>query len=459
MKSKFILPNRIQRLNTCPLKKGDYVLYWMQQSQRAEDNPALEFAVSQANTLKCPVLVAFGLSEAYPQANLRHYFFMLEGLGETGKQLSQRGIQFLIRKGEPAAVALLLAEKAAMVVCDCGYLRHQKEWRLRVAEQADCAVVQVEGDVVVPVASVSDKAEYAARTIRPKIQRLLESHLKPHREEAVRFAGIDLAESNLYFNTPIQLCDALELDRSVKPVPSFFKGGTSEAKLRFHRFLNERSHLYTKHHNQPQTDDISHMSPYLHFGQISPLYLALKVRQADHLAAEIKAAYLEQLIVRRELAMNYVNFHPHYDRYEGLPAWTRQTLRDHKQDKRPAVYHPDILEKAETHDVYWNAAMQEMRVSGYMHNYMRMYWGKKILQWSENPRTAFKTILHLNNKYFLDGRDPNSFAGVGWIFGLHDRPWKERNIFGKVRYMAAAGLERKCDIKGYVAKVEKLMQI
>ncbi len=458
MKYKTILPDRIQRLNVRTVKKGEYVLYWMQQSQRAEDNPALEFAVSQANALKYPVLVVFGLSETYPQANLRHYFFMLEGLKETGRQLSQRGIQFLVQKGEPDNVALLLSKRAAMVVCDCGYLRHQKAWRSKVAQKADCAVVQIEGDVIVPVALASDKPEYAARTIRPKIHRMLESHLQPHRVEAVRFARNDLAESNLDLSGTIRLCNALQVDRSIKPVTSFFKGGTSEGKQKFNRFLNEKCQFYAKNSNQPQTDDTSQISPYLHFGQISTLYLALKVSQTDHLPPEGKDAFLEQLIVRRELAMNYVNYHPHYDRYEGLPAWARQTLRDHTMDERPVLYDLDFLENGKTHDIYWNAAMQEMRVSGYMHNYMRMYWGKKILQWSKTPRVAFDTILHLNNKYFLDGRDPNSFTSVGWIFGLHDRPWKERNIFGKVRYMAASGLERKCNIMAYVAKVQKLMQ-
>jgi deoxyribodipyrimidine photo-lyase len=168
------------------------------------------------------------------------------------------------------------------------------------------------------------------------------------------------------------------------------------------------------------------------------------------------AAYLEELVVRRELAINFVYYTPDYDTYSCLPAWARQTLAEHKQDKRQFLYTATQLENAATHDPYWNAAMLEMKHTGFMHNYIRMYWGKKILEWSRTPEQAFKTTLAINNKYFIDGRDPNSYAGVAWTFGMHDRAWKERPVFGKVRYMAASGLERKCDIRAYVKKVENL---
>jgi deoxyribodipyrimidine photo-lyase len=166
-----------------------------------------------------------------------------------------------------------------------------------------------------------------------------------------------------------------------------------------------------------------------------------------------RAAYLEQLIVRRELAFNFVYYTDDYDQFTCLPEWARKTLDHHAGDKRNPVYSRKALETAQTHDPYWNAAMMEMKHTGYMHNYMRMYWGKKILEWTRDPEQAFKTALAINNEYFLDGRDPNSYAGVAWIFGKHDRPWPERPIFGKVRYMAASGLERKCDIQAYVGKV------
>ena len=221
-------------------------------------------------------------------------------------------------------------------------------------------------------------------------------------------------------------------------------------------FIEKRFSTYTQNRNQPQTDDTSYMGMYLHYGQISPLYIARQLLQQGRGQANIES-YIEELIVRRELAMNFVNFNKLYDSFEGLPAWAKKTLQEHGQDKRDFLYSLEQLETAQTHDPYWNAAMNEMRFTGYMHNYMRMYWGKKILEWSKTPQQAFATTLHLNNKYFLDGRDANSFTGVAWCFGLHDRPWTERAIFGMVRYMNAAGLERKAKPKEYVKKVERLM--
>ena len=250
--------------------------------------------------------------------------------------------------------------------------------------------------------------------------------------------------------------DKLTLDGRVAPVTRFFKGGTSQGKARFEEFIKERLSHYVKNRNQPQFDDISHMSPYLHFGQISPIYLALQIKAAGTRFKEAQEAYLEELIVRRELAMNFVHYTPHYDSYACLPQWARNTLSQHQKDKREYVYSLSRLENAQTHDEYWNAAMREMKTTGFMHNYMRMYWGKKILEWSKTPEQAFQTALAINNKYFLDGRDPSSYAGVLWVFGMHDRAWFERPIFGKIRYMAASGLERKCDIRGYVNKVDSL---
>ncbi len=198
------------------------------------------------------------------------------------------------------------------------------------------------------------------------------------------------------------------------------------------------------------------MSPYLHFGQISPLYVALQVTGARGIKATNQDAYLEELAVRRELSMNYCLYNPHYDSYEGLPEWAKKTLKAHRKDKREYTYTLKELEEARTHDPYWNAAQKEMVLTGKMHNYMRMYWGKKILEWSVTPEEAFRSAIQLNNKYELDGRDPNSFVGVAWCFGKHDRPWTERPIFGTVRYMNAAGLERKFDMAAYIRKIKSL---
>ena len=199
------------------------------------------------------------------------------------------------------------------------------------------------------------------------------------------------------------------------------------------------------------------MSKYLHFGQISPVWLALEVRKHAAAGTQNVTSFIDELLVRRELSMNWVEFNSRYADYESLPEWARATLAEHAGDRRPFIYSRAQLEGAETHDPYWNAAMREMRLTGYMHNHMRMYWGKKILEWTAAPEEAHTTALAINNRYFLDGRDANSFANIAWIFGQHDRPWPERPIFGKVRYMNAAGLERKCDIGTYVSKVERLV--
>ena len=451
--------NRIQQLNDVDIRfDADYVLYWMQQSQRAEDNHALEYAVLQANHLGLGVVVGFGLTDDYPEANLRHYTFMLEGLTETREALEKRGIQMVFRLGSPPDVALELGRNAAMIVCDRGYLRHQRLWRDQVARKAACRVVQVETDVIVPLETVSTKAEYAARTIRPKIQKHMDDYLIDLKPVKPRYFTTDMTFDGLDLKQPKDVLALLNIDRGVSAVTPFFKGGTSRAKKIFDDFLQSRFKNYEKNHNQPQTDDTSHMSMYLHFGQISPLYLALRVDTTDRRRDSARAAFLEELIVRRELAANFVYHNRNYDNFGCLPDWARKTLADHEKDRRPYTYTRRQLEDAKTHDPYWNAAMNEMKYTGYMHNYMRMYWGKKILEWSSSPERAFRNTVAINNKYFLDGRDPNSYAGIAWVYGVHDRAWPQRQIYGKVRCMMASGLERKCDIQAYVDKVEAYMR-
>jgi deoxyribodipyrimidine photo-lyase len=454
-----IQDTRIRQLNDLDIRlDADYVLYWMQQSQREAYNHALEYAVQQANNFGLGVVVAFGLTDDYPEANLRHYTFMLEGLTETQTLLSKRGIKMAVRRGSPPDVALELGQDAAMIVCDRGYLKYQRIWRDQVALKSLCRVVQVESDVIVPLETVSSKAEYAARTIRPKIKKHLNDYLIELNPIKVQHSTMNISLDGLDLKHPADILVSLNIDRSVPAVTQFFKGGTSRAKKIFGNFIRSRLKNYEKNHDQPQTDDISHMSLYLHFGQISPLYLALRINNADHRLDSAKAAFLEELIVRRELAANFVYYHRDYDNFDCLPDWAQKTLVDHLKDRRPYTYTLKQLEGAETHDPYWNAAMQEMKYTGFMHNYMRMYWGKKILEWSSSPESAFRNTLAINNKYFLDGRDPNSYAGVAWIYGVHDRAWPQRPIYGKVRCMMASGLERKCDIRAYLDKVKAQIQ-
>jgi deoxyribodipyrimidine photo-lyase len=451
-----IHPSRIKKLNDQPAQKGSYVLYWMQASVRVIDNPALVHAIQQADELALPVLAVFGLFGRYPEANLRHFTFLIEGLEDASRELERLGIRLAVLEAPPDRAALRMAAQAAIVVTDRGYLAHQRRWRESVAGSALCTVWQVEGDVVLPVEEVSGKSEWAAATIRRKIHRLWDRYLTasdpPHapRRDSL---GIRIDDA---LQPGHELIGSLDIDRSVEPT-AWFRGGSGPALERLEQFCRNSLRHYHTLRNDPAQEHQSGLSPYLHFGQISPLTVALAVRAARGAPKEAKEAFLEELIVRRELAFNFVYYEQHYAGYACLPDWAKRTLDEHRRDKRPHLYSRKQMEGANTHDPYWNAAMEEMRLTGKMHGYMRMYWGKKIIEWSENPEQAYETALYLNNRYFLDGRDPNSYAGVAWCFGKHDRPWTERPIFGKTRYMADSGLRRKFDMDGYLRRINALL--
>jgi deoxyribodipyrimidine photo-lyase len=457
MATRKIQLERVQNLNEKEVREGDYVLYWTQSSQRAEQNHALEYAVQRANDLDQRLLVVFGLTDDYPEANLRHYSFMLEGLKDAQEALEKRGIKMVVREGSPEEVALDAGKDGSLVVTDRGYMRPQKKWREKVARGADCLVTQVESDVVVPVEIASGKQEHAARTLRPKIQEYLEDFLVGLTPAKVEKRSTNMREDGLDLSDLDKVLDGMDLDCSVGALSHLYKGGNSEAKKIFRRFLKQGLGDYDANRNQPQTDYVSHMSKYLHFGHVSPIWLALQAREAGAKQGDIES-FVEELVVRRELSMNFVFYNNDYDSYSNLPGWARKTLEEHKGDDRDHTYTRRQLESAETHDEYWNAAMKEMVHTGYTHNYMRMYWGKKILEWSNTPECAYRTTLYLNNKYFLDGRDPNSFANVAWVFGQYDRGWTEREVYGKVRYMSASGLQRKTKPEQYIEKVEKRIE-
>ncbi len=448
-----IQETRVRDLNVAPERSGAYVQYWMQASHRVRYNHALTYSIRLANERDLPVLIVFGLTDNYPEANERHYAFMLEGLRDVSISAKQRGIGFAVFRGSPDTVAIEQAKRAAVLVTDRGYLRIQRVWRDRVAKEAGCRVIEVESDAVVPVSVVSDKAEYAARTIRPKIHRSLSDYLKPLVETRPKVLYKDDVRGDLNIEDVDHLLRDLAIDRSVQRVDTYV-GGEREGAWHLQRFIQTKLADYDGDRNDPNLDGVSNLSPYLHFGQISVLDIALKIQAAcDDRTSEGVDAFLEELIVRRELSQNFCTFQPDYDRYSCLPDWAQQTLDKHRDDPREHVYDRDAFEQAETHDPYWNAAQTEMVATGKMHSYMRMYWGKKILEWSDSPEEAFEMALYLNNKYELDGRDVNSYAGVAWCFGKHDRPWQERPIFGTVRYMNANGLKRKFDRDAYVAKV------
>lgn len=449
MNQKVIQPERVKILNDHETASGDYVVYWMQVSQRTHYNHALEYAIMQANKLKKPLIVYFGLTDKNPDANQRHYLFMLEGLKEIQRSLNEIRVQLVVLHASPEIGAIEMAKDASLMVTDRGYMLNQIKWREYVVENVKCPMIQIESDVVVPVEYASSKEEYSAATIRKKIKSKLGDFLVPVERQIPAKESLDMNYNSISIQDENKALSQLKIDRSVKEV-EYYHGGTSQAFKHLKIFLKNKLNKFSDLRNDPTQDYASHMSPYLHFGQISPLYIALMVSSID---IPGKDAYLEELIVRRELSMNFAFYNPNYHNIQGLPHWAKKTLEEHSKDERDYLYSIDEFEGAETHDPYWNAAQQEMVHQGKMHGYMRMYWGKKILEWVSNPEEAYKIAIYLNNKYELDGRDPNGYAGVAWCFGKHDRPWKERRIFGKVRYMNANGLRRKFKIDRYVDRV------
>jgi deoxyribodipyrimidine photo-lyase len=446
---------RIRHLIGSPPRKGGYILYWMQQAQRTEFNHALSFAMKQADALEIPLVVGFVLIPDFPEANIRHYRFMLEGIEEVRKRLEHLDIAFVLRIGEMVSEVMKLAEGAAWVVTDVGYLRVQRKWRKDAAEALTCPFTLVETDVVVPAEASSAKLETAARTFRPKVLERSDEFLDAVPLEHARRPIYELPEGCTGQIDIEELLSKISCDRSASPV-SAFKGGEQAARIRLNRFMEEMLPDYEALSRDPGTQCQSDMSPYLHFGQISPVAVYREVRSAD-VPEGTRRAFLEQILVRRELSVNFVRNVPGYDRYEeAVPGWARQSLEKHLGDFRPFLYTREQFEAADTHDPYWNAAQREMLVTGKMHGYMRMYWGKKIIEWTPDPETAFSVMLELNNRYELDGRDPNSYAGVAWCFGRHDRPFQEREVYGKIRYMNARGLERKFRIKEYVDRINAL---
>ncbi|MDN5697952.1 MAG: deoxyribodipyrimidine photo-lyase, partial [Rubrobacter sp.] len=331
-----IQPERVQPLNDEPATNGGYVLYWMQASVRAAHNHALEYAIQRANDSNQRLLVAFGLTENYPDANLRHFSFLLEGLADARDALKERGIKLVVRRGSPDEVALDLCAGASLVVCDRGYLRHQRRWRENVAQNAGREVVQVESDVVVPVELASDKKEYAARTLRPRINRHRDEFLVELEQTSPEKQSVNMSIGGEDLDRPRELLDSLDIDRSVKPIADF-RGGHSAARAALDGFLANNFSSYDENRNQPQTDDVSHMSKYLHFGHISPVEVALAVMESGGPEETIES-YLEELIVRRELAMNLVFYEPSYDSLDCLPNWARDTLREHASDAREYIY-------------------------------------------------------------------------------------------------------------------------
>jgi len=436
-----------------PDPDGSCVVYWMQRAQRGRDNPALDVAVDAANALGKPVVVFFA-PRPFPPANLRHYAFLAQGIPDIADALEKRSIGLVLRRFPNHSLPKFCDEvKPALVIGDENPIRQAEGWRVTVAKKLKLPLWTVDADVIVP-SKLLEKAQYAAHVIRPRLQDRLKDFLvapanpkakvpwsKPRSLKSLSAAAINLDT----------LTDGWKIDRSVQPV-SAWRGGLTEAHRLLKDFVRHKLERYTRDRNHPETEGTTRLSPYLHFGHICPHTIALAVQNADA-PAVAKEAFLNQLITWRELSINLVHFNSNYDTFECGESWAHRTLAKHAKDPRPVIYSEQQLENAETHDPLWNAAQMQMVSTGWMHNYLRMYWAKKILEWTPSPTHAHQIAVRLNDKYELDGRDPNGYSGIAWsIVGKFDRPWFERPIFGQIRYMSGASTGKKFDSKKYIAQ-------
>jgi len=397
--------------------------------------------------------VVFCLAPSFQEATIRQYGFMLKGLAEVASALRQRGISFHLRLGEPPAALLGLVQElqAGILVTDFDPLRIKRQWKQNVLADLRIPCHEVDAHNIVPCREASNKQEYAARTIRPKIHRLLDEYLTPFP---------DLPKGGTAFPVDDTIAppdwdvawQSLRVNTNVTEVAWLRPGAQGGAEV-LRAFLEQRLDHYDRR-NDPNAQVLSNLSPYLHFGQISAQRAAQEVMRSGK-SAESRKAFLEELIVRRELAENYCWNNNAYDTVDGFPDWARKTLDQHRRDERTYRYDLQEFEAATTHDPLWNAAQREMTETGKMHGYMRMYWAKKILEWTASPEQAMDVAIRLNDRYELDGRDPNGYTGIAWcIGGGHDRPWFERPIFGKIRYMSASGCARKFSVQEYIHRFQ-----
>jgi len=427
------------------------VAYWMSRDQRVNDNWALLFAQSLAIEQRLPLCVIFCLAPQFLNATLRHYDFMLRGLEELEAHLSHKQIPFFLLSGTPEKeIPLFIStHRVSTLITDFDPLKIKKGWKERVAREIAIPFFEVDTHNIVPCWVASEKQEYGAYTIRPKIHHLLKDFLTDI-PPVQKHPFLWKKKLNRVDWASIQ--KGLRVDKSVSPV-TWIKPGEREAHEQLQNFIKKGLKKYDRERNDPNCHGQSDLSPYLHFGQVSAQRVALEVLKARP-GKDEKDAFLEELIVRKELSDNFCFYNNDYDRFEGFPLWAQKTLHDHRRDSRTYIYSLQEFEEAKTHDNLWNAAQVEMVKRGKMHGYMRMYWAKKILEWSKSPETALAIAIYLNDRYELDGRDPNGYTGIAWsIGGVHDRAWGERPIFGKVRYMSYAGCSTKFDVQSYIQRM------
>ncbi|OPY53787.1 MAG: Deoxyribodipyrimidine photo-lyase [Methanosaeta sp. PtaU1.Bin060] len=430
------------------------VVYWMSRDQRTSENWALIFCQDIAIKNGLPLSVIFCLVPEFLGASRRHYSFMLEGLREVERKLDEMNINFFLLNGSPESEipGFIDEHRASLLVADFSPLRISLNWKKEVAKQISIPFYEVDAHNIVPCWLSSNKQEYAARTFRPKIYRLLPEFLDEipvlHRNSVCFEENSD----NRWDAAEIYRTSTDEKRSAIRHIAP----GEDAAKRRLRSFIQEKLSLYEKERNDPSKDGQSGLSPYLHFGHISAQRVALDV------LASMKepGSFLEELVVRKELSDNFCYYNSNYDSRLGFPDWSRKSLDEHQRDLREYIYTTEDLEKARTHDQLWNAAEREMTILGKMHGYMRMYWAKKILEWTESPAEALNAAIYLNDRYEIDGRDPNGYTSIAWsIGGVHDRAFKERPIFGKIRYMSYKGMRSKFDVQGYIEHVSRLEQI
>ncbi|MDH5203132.1 MAG: deoxyribodipyrimidine photo-lyase [Nitrospirota bacterium] len=435
-------------------EKSGPIIYWMSRDQRTHDNWALLFAQEMAIKQKASLGVAFCLVPQFLGATIRQYGFMLQGLQETEKNLEAKNIPFFLLTGSPEeGIAKFVSQhEVGTLITDFDPLRLKRAWKKGVLNRIDIPVYEVDTHNIVPCWIVSPKQEFAAYTFRPKVKRQLSEFLDEFPK---------LKKHPFSWKKKVEQTDwsrvkkGLKIDRKVLEV-DWIKPGEKAARLMLNQFIEHRLSKYDVKRNDPNIDGQSSLSPYLHFGQISAQRIVLEIQKKSISASE-QEAFLEELIVRRELADNFCFYNELYDNFIGFPDWAKKTLNEYRHDRREYIYSLDQFEKGQTHDVLWNAAQKEMVKSGKMHGYLRMYWAKKILEWTETPEEALRIAIFLNDKYELDGRDPNGYVGIAWsIGGVHDRAWFPRPIFGKIRYMSYKGTQSKFDVKAYIKKVNSL---
>lgn len=444
---------RIRKLKNGISRPGP-IVYWMSRDQRAEDNWALTFAQKLALEQSGPLGVVFCLTPNFAGATLRQYHFMLKGLAETSAYLRTKNIAFFLLVGDPVTELIRFVKQYQVqtVITDFDPLTIKQQWKQNALQELAIPIYEVDTHNIVPCWLASPKQEYGAYTLRPKLQRVLHSYLDS-------FIPLQYHPFNWPHSVPVfdweSTLSSLPLDKRVAPI-QWLQPGSQAAWQQLGHFLGFHLNDYGTRSNDPAEDRQSNLSPYLHFGQLAPQRVALTILQYGKTGSS-QEAFLEELIIRRELADNFCYYNPNYQTVAGFPTWARQTLERHCHDERPYLYTEEQLEKAQTHDPYWNAAQLEMVRRGKMHGYLRMYWAKKILEWTPSPKTALQTATHLNDRYLLDGRDPNGYTGIAWsIGGVHDRAWGERSIFGKIRYMSGSRLAVKFNMNRYIERVNQL---